>query len=620
LVAILAVSFFIRLGLTLEHSGSPLFDHLRIDEVSYHDWSTEVMEGRYFLDVVPNHGPGYPWVVGTLYHLFGESMWTHRVLNIILGTASVFLVFLVGSELFRRRSALVAALLFGLYWPLMIFEQRMLATSMFVFLCAAGLYLVILAARKERWYLWAPAGAIIGYGALVRPTAAVFLGLVCLWLLVRAAWKKKPRLIMHAALLLLAGAIFIVPVSAVHHSISGEGFMVHINAGLNLYIGNNPQADGTPYARLTGAWEKIESMPVKEAGIYDASEQDRFFTGKVFSYLKDKPLDFLLLQLKKAGLFLNRAEPRATFDPLFHRSLFFISYLPLPGFAVIMAFFLPGLSAIKPRQPAHQALLVYLLGFFFFTVATVVASRYRAVAVPSFCAVSGAGAVLLYDSVYGLIKSGGKLPAKEKRNLAVLSVLAVVGAGTALLPPAPSHDRSEEYTYLGDAWNESGDAERAFNYYEKALEADPQYSPALLRIGDLQAEAKRYEEALRWYEKAADAGHGNSLAHFRLGFVYWRLGMPYKSVDHLSKTVEARPQWVPGLWQLALREWRIGLEERARNHLRIILKLRPAHTDARNLLEIIEKGVKPPPPPRYDKEQGKVVSPLEKGWRPGGKP
>ncbi|MFO8057581.1 MAG: glycosyltransferase family 39 protein [bacterium] len=619
LFAILALCFLMRVGLTIEHSNSPLFEHLRIDEVSYHDWSTEVMEGRYFLDVVPNHGPGYPWVVGTLYRLFGQSMWTHRILNILCGTACVLFVFLIGLEITSRKAALLGALVFGLYWPLHIFEQRFLAASMFVLLGSAGLYTLMLAARKESWHLFAIAGAVLGYAALVRPTAVFLVGLFLAWLLLRAAWRKRPSLLLKAALLAGLAAVFIVPVSAKHQYISGEGFLVHINAGLNLYIGNNPEADGTPYARLTGAWEEIESLPVKQADIYDASSQDRFYAGKVLSYIKEKPLDFLSLQLRKAGLFLNREEVRATIDPEFHRSLFYLAWLPLPGFLVILALALPGVCALEPRKPGHQALLVYLGGLFAFTVATVMASRYRLPAVPALAALSAAGALLLAERLYRLAKFRGKLERKEKKRLLLLSILCLSGAGVALLPVAPEPGPSEELTYLGDAWRESGDAETAFEFYRKALQAEPGYSPAYIRIGDIYADADRLKDAARWYKKAVETKSRNSLAHFRLGFVYWRTGRPEKSVSEFNRTVELRPQWIPGLWQLALREWRTGMEDRAKKHLRTILKLRPAHMDARRLLDMVERGVKPPGPPRYDEDTGRVVSPLERGWRPEGK-
>ncbi len=611
LAVILAISFLVRLGLTVEHSGSPLFEHLRIDEVGYYEWSLEVMEDRYFLDVVPNHAPGYPWVAGTLYRAFGESMWVHRLLNIVLGTTTVFFVFLIGRELFGRGAALAGALLCGLYWPLLIFEQRMLATSLFVFLCTAGLYIVILAARKDRWYWWALAGAVIGYAALVRPTAAVFVLFVFAWLLVRAIWKRRFVLILHAAILLAAAAAFILPVAAKNHSISGQGFLVQINAGLNLYLGNNEGSNGTPYARLTGTWEKIESMPVKEEGVYDASAQDKFYIGKVLSYMKEKPLDFLLLQFKKAGLFLNRAEVRATFDPAFLRSLFYVSWLPFPGFALVLVLFAPGLAAVKPREPGHQALLIYILGFFLFTVATVVSSRYRAPVMPALCAVSGAGALLLGEKAYGLVRSRSSPDSKELKKLGALSAAAVLAALVTFFPLAPECSHAESFTYLGDAWRQAGHDDKAAEFYGKALDATEDYSPALIRIGDMYADSNRYAEAARWYKKAAESKGGNSLADYRLGFVYWKMGMSESSVDRLSRTVAARPQWVPGLLQLALREWRTGMEDRAKDHLRTILKLRPAHTDARKLLGMIEQGVKPPPPPRYDKDKGRVVSPLE---------
>jgi tetratricopeptide (TPR) repeat protein len=587
LLLILVAAAAFRIALLYEHAHGPLFQFLRLDEAEYDAWARDAAAGLWFPDTLANHGAGYPWLLGALYYFFGPGLLLPRLLQIALGLGSIVLVHRTAARLFGRGAALAAALIFGLYWPQMLFEERILDATLFTFLNLAWLLAAVRAAESKRARDWAATGVLIGAAAVVRPTPVFVMAALLVWLWYGAA-RKQSRAEAGGALLMLAFSLAIIlPVMAGGRLATGHWSLMQSEGGLNFYLGNNPDADGTAYARPGGAYDRLQALPVTEAGIIAPAGQDRFYVKKALGFMRRDPAAFCGLQLKKAALLINHRELRATINPEFQRSLFPALWPPLPGFGIIFGLALAGLAALRPRRRGHQAYLIYLGALAGFLVATVVSSRYRLPWAAALTVLSGAGAMELGRAVL-LVR--GKDEARGRPLKAALpAALLVVGLALARLPAAPHYTDAEDWSYMGDAWLAQQDRHHALESYEKALAHDPGLAEAMMGMARLEQDQGDAGAALHWLRRAAAADPASGAAHYALGLLLWDRGEKQEAVKELGRAVALRPQWLPGYNDLARREWDMGMQDQAIGHLETVLRMYPDFAELKELVRGLEQ-------------------------------
>lgn len=91
---------------------------------------------------------GYPAFLGLLYFLFGANYWTLYGSTLILQLLTVWIIYLIGLEIFDERTALISAFLFAVY-PISIYSTSLaLDEHLFLPLFLGGLLLLIREIKK----------------------------------------------------------------------------------------------------------------------------------------------------------------------------------------------------------------------------------------------------------------------------------------------------------------------------------------------------------------------------------------------------------------------------------------------------------------------------------------
>jgi 4-amino-4-deoxy-L-arabinose transferase-like glycosyltransferase len=155
--------------------------------------------------------PGYPYFLGGVYAVSGDSMTAGRLANAVLGAVAVLLLYLITSRIWGGRVGLLAAGIAAVYPPLVLLSRDLLSESLFVAL-ELGAVLCVLAFRgtggRLRWA--AAAGALCGLVALTRNPGPVLVIPIAL-----GVWILHPRLTARAlaapAVVLLCAALTIAP-------------------------------------------------------------------------------------------------------------------------------------------------------------------------------------------------------------------------------------------------------------------------------------------------------------------------------------------------------------------------------------------------------------------------
>jgi 4-amino-4-deoxy-L-arabinose transferase-like glycosyltransferase len=169
-------------------------------------------DSYYVVDRGPSalRAPGYPYFLGGLYAVSGDSIALGRLANAALGALAVFLIYLIAKRIWGLRIGLLAAGLMAVFPPLILLSRELLSEPLFIVL-ELGMVLSVLEFRRLRELRWAALGGLLfGLAALTRnPGPALAIPLIV------GLWVLRPRLSWSAtaapALALLCAALAIAP-------------------------------------------------------------------------------------------------------------------------------------------------------------------------------------------------------------------------------------------------------------------------------------------------------------------------------------------------------------------------------------------------------------------------
>ena len=587
LLLVLVLAGALRVGLTLEHASSPLWNFLRLDEAQYAQTALEAAGGAILPGYVRTNAPGYAWFLAPLFALFHDPIPPARVVQMLLGLGSVALAYFLALRLSASRvAATAAALLLGLYWPLLIFEQHLLSGSLLVFLNLAGLTLALRATtgNPQRMKPIFAAGLVFGLAALVVPTTLAAALFVAAALALAPGLARRARLA-RAAIFFSVVLLPVLTVMTVDRARSGEWFLLQTNGGLNFYIGNGPESDGTPWARPGGDWDALVSMPAREGVMTDA-EQDRWFTRWALAAAAEDPGRFARLLVRKATLSLSNREVYATIFPEFHRELFAATRLPLPGFGIILALAFASIPALWKR-PGAFVLLLYCLGWWLALTLTVVSSRYRLPLTAGLCVAAGVGTPAFLRA-FAERAAAGRLTIETDRLSVWTWFAAVLGVAIAAVTfsfslPLERKMNSEEWAMLAEADLNQNDIHAGIDHARAAISVGPQNSLAWLQLARAAMMDRQPQVALEFMGSAVAADPRCSEAHYQLAYALKAAGDLPGALREARAAVDATPQRVTVLMGWAELAIAAGQTDEARAALARVYKMRPDFEPARKL-------------------------------------
>jgi len=174
-----------------------------------------------------DHPPMIAWVIGAGQLFLGKNALGVRLGGLLLTLLSTWLLYTLGRFWFNRRAGLWAALLFQLIPLYFVYGLLITPDVPLIFFWLLTLYLVSLAVREEKKWVWYLAGAALGLCLLSKYTAIFLVPSTLLWLVLdrcyrRWLMRKEPYLA------LLIGALFFTPVILwnVEHDWASFGFQV----------------------------------------------------------------------------------------------------------------------------------------------------------------------------------------------------------------------------------------------------------------------------------------------------------------------------------------------------------------------------------------------------------
>jgi tetratricopeptide (TPR) repeat protein len=590
----LAAAFAAKLIVVLQLRDHPLLQPDGLDTAIYAQLARQAVAGNWPL------GPGL-YLVSPLYIYFlaGVLALTHsftaaRVVQILLGTAAIGCIFVAAREWFGRRAAWFAAILAALTGLFTFYEVLLLPSALDPFLTAAALAALALAfsrgsrrAPRDTTFWFVAAGFAFGVQALNRPTVLVpalvmVVALAVYRLTVETGVHASGRLRrLRPALSMGAGlALALGPVTVRNIMVAGYWSPVSSPAGVNFYIGNNAEADGT-YHSVPGITSDIQRQQEDARRVaelntgrkLDDREVSEYFYGLGRSWMRLHPGDAARLFVRKVLYIFNAGHLSPTYSfPFFAYDAQTLLALLAVGPWLLLPLGLVGLAIGIGRADGRRA--EYLIWLSFVPVYAVsvaiffVTERYRLPLLVPLCV--GAGAAL-HEA----------LDAIEYRRLRVraeaVGLVALIGLAFITNRPMKADDgRAEERTRMAEAMVAREQFDEAEHWVTEAERIHPHPGMLHFRVGQLLLAHNRPGIALNHFQRARQIDPSVPIADYAIGQALLGASRPKEAIPHLEAALKAGVQADLAGFDLARARAAIG--DRA-GALQVLQSVKPENQD-----------------------------------------
>ena len=256
--------------------------------------------------------PLYIFFLTALYRVFADPL-AVRLAHAILGAVGCVVLSVIGRRMFDDLTGLVAAVILCVY-PLVVYLSGLhLTENLFLFLLLLILWQSQRIGKRPTFAAVAGLGSLIGLAALTRAVFLAFLPFLLVWAV--GLWGiRNPLAYRVFGAAVMSAVAVIIPWTVRNYVVLGALVPVQSNAGMMLWAGNNPHADGGLVWPTRETW--MGGQPPDD-GVYGwrglslAADNQRY-VGAVASWIGQHPRDYLrLLGRKLVRLYeFTRVEDR----------------------------------------------------------------------------------------------------------------------------------------------------------------------------------------------------------------------------------------------------------------------------------------------------------------------
>jgi len=287
-----------------------------MDEFNYDRLAYALSQGEWLSPALSYCLPLYPALLALGYGIVGRNLFWVRILQLLLGTASCGLTYLVGKNILGKGKGLLAALFLALYGTAILHETLILPTSLAIFTGLLVLIWLSTPRTGDHLRVWFVGGILVGLSGLAAASHLLLAaGLVCFWKprsggegRTRSLWPRRAALI--SGLLVILGVI-----SARNYLAVGDIIPLSAHGGINYYLGNNPEANGgylTPSILTPSATGIIrDSRRIANLTTHknlSPAQVSAFWFRKGFAFIFNNPGEMAGLWSKKILLFFSPWE------------------------------------------------------------------------------------------------------------------------------------------------------------------------------------------------------------------------------------------------------------------------------------------------------------------------
>ena len=555
----------------------------------YHDWAQRILHGEW-TDHHAFYGlPLYAYWLAALYRIFGTTPFVPAFIQSAADAGTAVLLYKIAALAFREANTqcptptrwwhfqpaeligLAAAAGWALFVPAQTYAIVLMPTSLFVFVFWYVVWQIVRRPEAPTSRAYFLLGTLLGATAMAVATILSLLVLLAaaIWLKWRPR-ERRLRTALTASALLLSGTIVGTAPCWLHNAlVARDPVFLSAHDGVNLWIGNNPEATGYPHFPEMHAGQAAmlrDSISLAETAAGRSlrrSETSAYWSRRAHDYIREHPAAWLKLLARKIANFWNAWQ----YDDLGVIARFRQQGITLPGiyFGLVAALALPGICLAMPTF-AQSRWICGAIGLQMLTLLPVfVTERYRIAAVPGLllfagffvwrlwldCSRFNARSIPLDVGLLG----AATLLASVPRNDPALWALDFYNAGWQALEakdlPLAQEKLDRAYAYvpenaeinlaLGNLAMERGDTATAERYYVDAIQIDPNHRSALSNLAVIALDEHQPQRAADLLRAAMKSGLSEAKTHYLLALAEYQLGHSDLALSEINAAVRLNP-------------------------------------------------------------------------------
>ncbi len=217
------------------------------DQSVYHYEAEMIAQGRGYINLEgepTNFYPvGYPALLGAAYAIFGARYFVAYGLNLLLAVVGMAGAYRLVALLWGERAGKVATLLVAVHPTFILLATAMASENPFCAVLPWTLWLIARLTREPRAPWLAPAaGVAVAAMTFLRPPALLLLSCPAVFGLL--ARQPLRRWVLDSVIACAFALMVLAPWGLRNQRDFGRFSLTSFNAGINLYMGNNPDSHG----------------------------------------------------------------------------------------------------------------------------------------------------------------------------------------------------------------------------------------------------------------------------------------------------------------------------------------------------------------------------------------
>lgn len=548
LLLIFILAFAVRFIYILGISRLPLFDFPFADALYNLDWAKQIASGELWAKAPFFRAPLYPFFLSLLIKIFGEDLYFLRVVQILIGSLSCVLIYLLARRLFNSKVALLSAIFACLYAPFIFFEGEFQDTFLIIFLDILLVYLLFLTQKKPSVFRFFLSGIILGLSAIARPNILLFAVFIPFWVFFYFRKKISLRSVLNfVAFFLLGICLIVLPVVLVNYLAGNDFVIIAWQGGINFYLGNNPNASGykAVASGIRTTWEGIyfDSINLSQklrGRELCFSQTQTFWLKQGLNFIFKQPFLALKLYIKKIALFLGGYEipenpniyffwshPKNLLKPLLWKKIIHFPtglLLPLAWLGVFLSF---------KEWKKHSLVLGFIFSYMLSVILFFVNTRFRLPVIH----------FLLIFSALAIFKIIEQEILKKKIILIVVSFLLIIAGNIDLTNQMDPVYKAQLHYILGNAYLKEKSFQNAEYEFEKSIQISDKQARGFTGLGVIRSMQGNYEEAEKLLNKAIEVDSTEVYAYRYLGDIHARNGEFLKALPEYQMALALNPEY-----------------------------------------------------------------------------
>jgi len=413
LIFILCIAFFVRFtslmvfmyknNIPIHESGITAYPQIDDSQI-YYDTAKNLAEGKgysYSTTDVPRelpeylkpspisntyyqnfYPPIYSSFLGLLYYFFGTSILVYAIPQIILGTISCYLTYVIAKEAFSPKIGLLACFLLSIYHPIVWWTSYIRAETLFIFLLLVAI-LFILKAVKNNLDIknTVVSGIFLAVSCLCR-TAVLYLPIFIVFYFIIVFFRKdKKRLLYGIAIFLLSFYLSLSPWAYRNYTIYNKFTITSSDAWATFYGCNVTSADLPFFDLYEIKYDEEKAGLASSKGLKEAS----------VAFVKKHPLKYIKLSIKRFIAFWGPVTKKPSFIKKLLDTTIYIVVFPMAFYGFyISKWWENGRTGFKPVPTLLITVILYYT-ILHSAVGVDDALIYRYPIIPLVCIFSGYG-------------------------------------------------------------------------------------------------------------------------------------------------------------------------------------------------------------------------------------